>query len=159
MSKIAKKAVTSMGNAISHRCCGGKYYQRQIQWRVMTEDANKDALIRWWSDKIERVIHILSRWTKIICPSQNLVLVNQLLSAAYNVWLMQHPANMQGTSLNIVNVVAGTKFAENLNRWLRLLMKSARCKYYRFVDELHTIVGAGGGTDSVTDASNIMNLH
>ena len=25
-----------------------------------------------------------------------------------------------------------------------------------FVDELHTIVGAGGGTDSVTDASNIM---
>ena len=68
---------------------------------------------------------------------------------------------MQGyrlMSLNIANVVAGTKFRGEFEDRMTAIVEevSQDANTIVFVDELHTIVGAGGGTDSVTDASNIM---
>ena len=132
----------------------------------MTEDARQgriDPMIG--RDKeIERVIHILSRRTK-----NNPVLVGEpgVGKSAIIEGLAQRmidgnvPANMADVrlmSLNIANVVAGTKFRGEFEDRMTAIVDevSQDAKTIVFVDELHTIVGAGGGTDSVTDASNIM---
>ncbi|GFH42404.1 ATP-dependent Clp protease ATP-binding subunit ClpC [Lactococcus hodotermopsidis] len=114
--------------------------------------------------EIERVVHILSRRTK-----NNPVLVGEpgVGKSAIIEGLAQRmidgevPLDMQGVrlmSLSIANVVAGTKFrGEFEDRMMAIVDEASKDdKTIVFIDELHTIVGAGGGADSVTDASNIM---
>ena len=168
VKKIAKKAVTPMGKRDIASGVAATSITPTLDSvaRDVTEDARQgriDPMIG--RDKeIERVIHILSRRTK-----NNPVLVGEpgVGKSAIIEGLAQRmvdgdiPANMQGVrlmSLNIANVVAGTKFRGEFEDRMTAIVDevSQDAKTIVFVDELHTIVGAGGGTDSVTDASNIM---
>ena len=168
VKKIAKKAVTPMGkrDIASGVAAASITPTLDSVARDVTEDARQgriDPMIG--RDKeIERVIHILSRRTK-----NNPVLVGEpgVGKSAIIEGLAQRmidgniPANMQGVrlmSLNIANVVAGTKFRGEFEDRMTAIVDevSQDANTIVFVDELHTIVGAGGGTDSVTDASNIM---
>lgn len=114
--------------------------------------------------EIERLIHILSRRTK-----NNPVLVGEpgvgktaiIEGLAARVARGDVPfglINSRIMSLNMAAVVAGTKFRGEFEDRLTAIVDevSQADGVIVFVDELHTIVGAGGGMDSVTDASNIL---
>lgn len=114
--------------------------------------------------EIERLIHILSRRTK-----NNPVLVGEpgvgktaiIEGLAARVAKGDVPfglINSRIMSLNMAAVVAGTKFRGEFEDRLTAIVDevSQADGVIVFVDELHTIVGAGGGMDSVTDASNIL---
>lgn len=168
VKKISRKAVTPMGkrDAASGVSPNSITPTLDSVARDVTEDARQgriDPMIGR-EKEIERVIHILSRRTK-----NNPVLVGEpgVGKSAIIEGLAQRmidgniPVNMQGyrlMSLNIANVVAGTKFRGEFEDRMTAIVEevSQDANTIVFVDELHTIVGAGGGTDSVTDASNIM---
>ena len=168
VKKVTRKAVTPMGkrDAASDVSASSLTPTLDSVARDVTDDARQgriDPMIG--RDKeIERVIHILSRRTK-----NNPVLVGEpgVGKSAIIEGLAQRivdgniPISMQGfrlMSLNIANVVAGTKFRGEFEDRMTAIVDevSQDANTIVFVDELHTIVGAGGGTDSVTDASNIM---
>lgn len=168
VKKMAKKAVTPMGKrdtAIGVSAVSLTPTLDSVA-RDVTEDARQgkiDPMIGR-EKEIERVIHILSRRTK-----NNPVLVGEpgvgksaiIEGLAQRIIDGQIPAGMQGIrlmSLNIANVVAGTKFRGEFEDRMTAIVEEVSQDSHTivFVDELHTIVGAGGGTDSVTDASNIM---
>lgn len=168
VKKVSRKAITPMGkrDAASGVSPFSITPTLDSVARDVTEDARQgkiDPMIGR-EKEIERVIHILSRRTK-----NNPVLVGEpgVGKSAIIEGLAQRmidgniPVNMQGyrlMSLNIANVVAGTKFRGEFEDRMTAIVEevSQDANTIVFVDELHTIVGAGGGTDSVTDASNIM---
>ncbi|WP_374285238.1 ATP-dependent Clp protease ATP-binding subunit [Lactococcus sp.] len=115
-------------------------------------------------NEIERLVHILSRRTK-----NNPVLVGEpgvgktaiIEGLATRIAQGNVPVGLIDTrimSLNMAAVVAGTKFRGEFEDRLTAIVDevSQSENVIVFVDELHTIVGAGGGMDSVTDASNIL---
>lgn len=168
VKKLARKAVTPMGkrDVASGVSAVSLTPTLDSVARDVTEDARQgriDPMIGR-EKEVERVIHILSRRTK-----NNPVLVGEpgVGKSAIIEGLAQRiidgniPANMQDMrlmSLNIANVVAGTKFRGEFEDRMTAIVDEVSLDAHTivFVDELHTIVGAGGGTDSVTDASNIM---
>ncbi|GFH41199.1 ATP-dependent Clp protease ATP-binding subunit [Lactococcus insecticola] len=168
VKKPIRKAVTPMGRRDAANGVSATSITPTLDSvaRDVTQDARQgriDPMIG--RDKeVERVIHILSRRTK-----NNPVLVGEpgvgksaiIEGLAQRIIDGQVPLGMEGArlmSLNIANVVAGTKFrGEFEDRMTAIVDEVSKDRHtIVFVDELHTIVGAGGGTDSVTDASNIM---
>lgn len=116
------------------------------------------------TQEIERLIHILSRRTK-----NNPVLVGEpgvgktaiIEGLATRIVEGKVPAGLVKSrimALNMAAVVAGTKFRGEFEDRLTAIVEEVSHDPHVivFIDELHTIVGAGGGMDSVTDASNIL---
>ncbi|MEY8537449.1 ATP-dependent Clp protease ATP-binding subunit [Lactococcus muris] len=114
--------------------------------------------------EVERLIHILSRRTK-----NNPVLVGEpgvgksaiIEGFATRVVQGDVPADLRGSrimALNMAMVVAGTKFRGEFEDRLTAIVDEVTHdkNVIVFIDELHTIIGAGGGMDSVNDASNIL---
>ncbi len=113
--------------------------------------------------EIERVVQILSRRTK-----NNPALVGQpgvgktaiVEGLAHRIVAGDVPETLQGkrlVTLDIGSLVAGTKyrgeFEERLKKVIEEIKNAGNCVI--FVDELHTIVGAGAAEGAV-DASNIL---
>ena len=115
------------------------------------------------TDEIQRVIQILSRRTK-----NNPVLVGEpgVGKTAIVEGLAQHIAKAmvprdllrkRVLSLDLAALIAGTKYRGEFEERMKKLMKEIRESedVILFIDELHTIIGAGGPEGSM-DASNIM---
>lgn len=114
--------------------------------------------------EIQRVIQILSRRTK-----NNPVLIGEAgvgktaiaEGLAQQIVLGQVPESVKGKeilSLDLGLLVAGTKFRGEFEERLKSVMKeveSANGQIVLFIDELHTIVGAGQADGSM-DASNML---
>jgi len=115
------------------------------------------------SKEIERVIQILSRRTK-----NNPALIGEpgvgktaiVEGLAHRIVAGEVPETLQGkrlVTLDIGSLVAGTKyrgeFEERLKKVIDEIKGAGNCVI--FVDELHTIVGAGAAEGAV-DASNIL---
>ncbi len=113
--------------------------------------------------EIERVIQILSRRTK-----NNPALIGEpgvgktaiVEGLAHRIVAGEVPETLQGkrlVTLDIGSLVAGTKyrgeFEERLKKVIDEIKSAGNCVI--FVDELHTIVGAGAAEGAV-DASNIL---
>ncbi len=114
--------------------------------------------------EIERVIQILSRRTK-----NNPVLIGEpgVGKTAIAEGLAQRIVsgnvpeilkNKKIISLNLSSAVAGTKFRGEFEERLKKIVDETRRNenWILFIDELHTLIGAGGTSDAPMDAANIL---
>ncbi|MCP9069040.1 AAA family ATPase, partial [Streptococcus parasanguinis] len=114
--------------------------------------------------EISRMIQILSRKTK-----NNPVLVGDAgvgktalaLGLAQRIASGDVPAEMakmRVLELDLMNVVAGTRFRGDFEERMNNIIKDIEedGKVILFIDELHTIMGSGSGIDSTLDAANIL---
>lgn len=124
---------------------------------------NKDDPVVGRDKEIHRVIQILSRRTK-----NNPVLTGEpgVGKTAIVEGLAQHIAagkvpegllNKRILSLDLAAIVAGTKYRGEFEERMKKMMKELQENkdIILFIDELHTIIGAGG-PEGTMDASNIM---
>ncbi len=115
--------------------------------------------------EIRRVLQILSRRTK-----NNPVLIGEpgVGKTAIAEGLARRivdgdvPESMKGKrliSLNIGSMLAGAKYRGEFEERLKAFIKevtSSNGEIILFIDELHTLVGAGAGGDSSMDAANLL---
>src|SRR5881227_1783597 len=133
--------------------------------RDLTEDASNDRLdpLIGRDDEIERVVQILCRRTK-----NNPVLIGEpgvgktaiVEGLAQRIVRNEVPSfleNKRILSLDISLIVAGTKYRGQFEERLKQIMRELidNPQYIVFIDELHTLVGAGSAEGSL-DAANIL---
>ena len=135
--------------------------------RDLTQDARMGKLdpVIGRDDEIRRVIHVLSRRTK-----NNPVLIGEpgvgktaiaegLARRIVEGDVPESLKNKQLISLDISSMVAGAKFRGDFEERLKATLKEindADGQIITFIDELHTIVGAGSTSDSSMDAGNMI---
>ena len=115
--------------------------------------------------EIRRVIQVLSRRTK-----NNPVLIGEpgvgktavVEGLAQRVVAGDVPDSLKGKrvlSLDLMGMVAGAKYRGEFEERLKAVLdeiKQAEGQVITFIDELHTVVGAGAGGDSQMDAGNML---
>ena len=116
-------------------------------------------------EEIRRVLQILSRRTK-----NNPILVGEpgvgktaiAEGLAHRIINGDVPENLktkQVYSLDMGSLIAGAKFKGEFEERLKSVVKeviSAAGEIILFIDEIHTLVGAGGGGEGAMDAANIL---
>lgn len=116
-------------------------------------------------DEIRRVLHILSRRTK-----NNPILVGEpgvgktaiAEGIAHRIIQGDVPENLKSKiiySLDMGALVAGAKYKGEFEERLKAVIKevvSSDGEIILFIDEIHTLVGAGGGGEGAMDAANIL---
>jgi ATP-dependent Clp protease ATP-binding subunit ClpC len=132
--------------------------------RDLTKEARDGKLdpVIGRSEEIRRVVQILSRRTK-----NNPVLIGDpgvgktaiaegLALAIYEKRVPDNLKNVRLISIDLSGVVAGTKYRGEFEERLRQIIDELRnARVVAFVDELHTLVGAGGA-EGTLDAANIL---
>ena len=115
--------------------------------------------------EIRRVVQVLSRRTK-----NNPVLIGEpgvgktavVEGLAQRVVAGDVPDSLKGRrvlSLDLAAMVAGAKYRGEFEERLKAVLeeiKDAGGRIITFIDELHTVVGAGAGGDSAMDAGNML---
>ena len=115
--------------------------------------------------EIRRVVQVLSRRTK-----NNPVLIGEpgvgktavVEGLAQRVVAGDVPDSLKGRrvlSLDLAAMVAGAKYRGEFEERLKAVLeeiKDAGGQIITFIDELHTVVGAGAGSDSAMDAGNML---
>jgi ATP-dependent Clp protease ATP-binding subunit ClpB len=128
------------------------------------EDGRLDPVIGRDAE-IRRVIQVLSRRTK-----NNPVLIGEpgvgktavVEGLAQRVIAGDVPDSLKGRrvlSLDLAAMVAGAKYRGEFEERLKAVLeeiKDAGGQVITFIDELHTVVGAGAGGDSAMDAGNML---
>ncbi len=128
------------------------------------EDGRLDPVIGRDAE-IRRVIQVLSRRTK-----NNPVLIGEpgvgktavVEGLAQRVVTGDVPDSLKGRrvlSLDLAAMVAGAKYRGEFEERLKAVLeeiKDAGGQVITFIDELHTVVGAGAGGDSAMDAGNML---
>jgi ATP-dependent Clp protease ATP-binding subunit ClpB len=116
-------------------------------------------------EEIRRVLHILSRRTK-----NNPILVGEpgvgktaiAEGIAHRIISGDIPENLKSKiiySLDMGALIAGAKYKGEFEERLKAVIKEvidSSGQIILFIDEIHTLVGAGGGGDGAMDAANIL---
>ena len=117
------------------------------------------------SEEIRRTIQVLSRRTK-----NNPVLIGEpgtgktaiVEGLAQRIIAGDVPSSLKDRdiiSLDIASMLAGAKYRGEFEDRLKAVLREVKDSNGRiilFIDELHTIVGAGSGADSTIDAGNML---
>ncbi|MFE6509886.1 ATP-dependent chaperone ClpB [Nocardioides sp. NPDC057767] len=133
----------------------------------LTEAAEKGKLdpVIGRDAEIRRVIQVLSRRTK-----NNPVLIGEpgvgktavVEGLAQRIIAGDVPDSLKGRrvlSLDLAAMVAGAQYRGQFEERLKAVLeeiKAAEGQVITFIDELHTVVGAGAGGDSAMDAGNML---
>ncbi|MEM9518134.1 MAG: AAA family ATPase [Actinomycetota bacterium] len=133
----------------------------------LTERARKGDLdpVIGRDEEIRRVIRVLSRRTK-----NNPVLIGEpgvgktaiVEGLAQRIVEGDVPTSLQNKrliSLDLTSMVAGAKYRGEFEERLQAVLKEiedADGEIVTFIDEMHTVVGAGGGADGAMDAGNML---
>lgn len=143
-------------------------YQSLNKYAInLNEQARKGKLdpVIGRDDEIRRVLQILSRRTK-----NNPILVGEpgvgktaiAEGLAHRIINGDVPENLKTKeifSLDMGALIAGAKYKGEFEERLKSVVKEvtgAEGEIILFIDEIHTLVGAGGGGESAMDAANIL---
>jgi ATP-dependent Clp protease ATP-binding subunit ClpC len=144
----------------------GKYQVLAKYSRDLTQLAREGKLdpVIGRDDEVRRVIEILSRRTKnnpalIGEPGVGkTAIVEGLAQAIIESRVPQTLKNKRVISLDLSSMVAGSKFRGEFEERLKAVMdeiRAAQGEIILFIDELHTVVGAGAAEGAI-DASNML---
>ena len=128
----------------------------------MAADKKLDSIIGR-EEEVERICQILSRRKKnnpIILGDPGVGKTALVEAIAQRIVEKQVPMNLfdkRIISLNISNIVAGTKYRGEFEDRMKNIVNELKANkdIIVFIDEIHTLVGAGGTSGSL-DASNIL---
>ncbi len=116
-------------------------------------------------DEIRRVIRVLSRRTKnnpVLIGEPGVgktAIVEGLASRIVEGDVPDSLANKRLISLDMSAMVAGAKYRGEFEERLQAVLKEiedANGEVITFLDEMHTVVGAGGGAEGAMDAGNML---
>lgn len=152
--------VTSQGAEETYNALGK--YARNLN-QLATEGKLDPVIGR--DEEIRRVLQILSRRTK-----NNPVLIGEpgvgktaiAEGLAHRIINGDVPENLKSKiiySLDMGSLVAGAKYKGEFEERLKAVIKEvtgADGEIILFIDEIHTLVGAGGGGEGAMDAANIL---
>ena len=115
-------------------------------------------------EEIRRVMHILSRRKKnnpILIGDPGVGKTAIVEGIAWRIYRQDVPENLQSKkifSLDMAALIAGAKYKGEFEERLKAVIKEvvdSNEEVILFIDEIHTLVGAGGGQGSM-DAANIL---
>ncbi len=143
----------------------GQYNALRAFGRDLTELAEKNLLdpVIGRASEIERVIQILCRRTKnnpVLIGEAGVgktAIVEGIAQAIVNQTVPNILRNKRVFSLDMALMVAGTKFRGQFEERIKAVIDEVKNsnEIVLFIDELHTIVGAGGA-EGAMDAANII---
>jgi ATP-dependent Clp protease ATP-binding subunit ClpC len=139
-----------------------KKYARDLTQAV--RDGKLDPVIGR-DEEIRRTIQVLSRRTKnnpVLIGEPGVgktAIVEGLAQRIINGDVPQSLADKRVVALDLVGMVAGSRYRGDFEERIKKVIdevKSAEGELILFVDELHTVVGAGGTGEGSMDAGNIL---
>jgi len=167
--KELKKAINELrgGNKVTSQSAEAQYNSLNKYAKNLNELAQQGKLdpVIGRDEEIRRVLQILSRRTK-----NNPVLIGEpgvgktaiAEGLAHRIVNGDVPENLKSKkifSLDMGSLIAGAKFKGEFEERLKTVIKeviSANGEIVLFIDEIHTLVGAGGGGEGAMDAANIL---
>ncbi|MFJ3714833.1 ATP-dependent Clp protease ATP-binding subunit [Streptomyces sp. NPDC090057] len=135
--------------------------------RDLTEDARDGRLdpVIGRDEEVEQTIEVLSRRSKnnpVLIGDPGVGKTAVVEGIAQRIVAGDVPKTLAGkrlVSLDLAGMVAGTKYRGEFEERLKKLLDEVRQhgdELVLFLDELHTVVGAGGGGEGAMDAGNML---
>ncbi|HET8573218.1 MAG TPA: ATP-dependent chaperone ClpB [Edaphocola sp.] len=155
------------GNTVNSQTADATFNALQKYAKNLNELAKENKLdpVIGRDEEIRRTLHILSRRTK-----NNPILVGEpgvgktaiVEGLAHRIINGDVPENLKSKiifALDMGLLIAGAKYKGEFEERLKAVIKEvtdSQGSIIMFIDEIHTLVGAGGGTDGAMDAANIL---
>ncbi len=167
--KHLKQAITELrgGSKVTDQHAEGKYRSLQKYSKNLNELARQGKIdpVIGRDEEIRRVLQILSRRTK-----NNPMLIGEpgVGKTAIVEGLAQRivdgdvPENLKSKQLVVLDLgllVAGAKYKGEFEERLKAVIKEvtdSEGEIIMFIDEIHTLIGAGGGGEGAMDAANLL---